>query len=983
MAIDICDRVIRIQRGMEQKFHVTNEISCEHSFMYPAFLQAQRALREIIQHTEAFYQDGRAYSDNENRLFEYGGNIILFAAPRGGGKTRTMLSFSHILEAPNESVVCCSLNNICSTCKYPPQWLDDSVFYVTAPIAPTVLENGQNILYVVLSRLYRYAETLLLEKRPSGRVTEYQQNELYMAFNRCLAGINGLKKNSSSPEDFTILQEISDGLLLRDHFYSLTKKLLEIAAPHKTDATRYLVLQFDDADSKIDNAFAVFEDIRKYLLIPNLVILMSADLDSLHKVITQDHLKQFSEVIQRVDIGYSENLAHVARKYIDKLIPPSHLINLPNFGKLSIAEIRQLKLLYVDEKGEPVLTLDEHKAGEQHSNLDDFVLNLVYRKTHIMFVRPTTYLHNLIPWTPRGLNQLLNLLVEMADIPDVLEFSPASKYIEEIAKQCKIAQRNLSLFTDYFTNDWIKVKIRNFNDQLFLARFINSRPAERIKEAIVYLQDRFKDRNEDAIKAPDGVHFKYDLYFLNKLTSKLMDDLCKQDEYLLLFAIHTLLTLSSHRLIWERKYERVQQFVETRSKVENCSEKEEREAGREAIDKAPIVFSYASESEMVASIIQKPQVSNEEYPYLYTFAKHQYQEFIGQITTPQVRDALKGVKERFSDSALVEIALNQNEEKFDIDEDCKRAKNGLLDYLKEGNRSIDDVVVWLDAQPPKTQAVKDALATIKANIRNMPQLLNNALSFSRTEYDQDATSKEQIDRFAEALNTNQIKDAEEARRWLDSALNTYYSNTNPMKRMAEIFCSSTYMDVYELNLMNIFLLLVRLDDGLIDIFALVDDMDPDNRQKELYLLQEFGLQVTTNWDVLKRIYRQTKELTLSENGTQMDASVPFDSVLKALFDNLKLLIPSLFNPNEIFGMDIMVKLRKLLAKIYDAKPQRTAGQWHHPDEGEKGLLITVRIDEAQLNQVMKSLQKESHSISAPSNHLPPDQNGGEVSVADS
>lgn len=110
--------------------------------------------------TQDFYTEisNALEDDYDSILFQYSSNIIAFMAARGGGKTRTMLSFSQILGHPKEKITClkeaCSLN-----CKEPifdqynpnEKSLYDSTFTVLSPIAPASLEGAQNILY----RTYR------------------------------------------------------------------------------------------------------------------------------------------------------------------------------------------------------------------------------------------------------------------------------------------------------------------------------------------------------------------------------------------------------------------------------------------------------------------------------------------------------------------------------------------------------------------------------------------------------------------------------------------------------------------------------------------------------------------------------------------------------------------------------------------------------------------------------------------------------------
>ena len=125
-----------------------------------------------------------------------------------------------------------------------------------------------------------------------------------------------------------------------------------------------------------------------------------------------------------------------------------------------------------------------------------------------------------------------------------------------------------------------------------------------------------------------------------------------------------------------------------------------------------------------------------------------------------------------------------------------------------------------------------------------------------------------------------------------------------------------------MNPMNIFTLLVQLGKQIgnqqLDIPALTDGMDYAKCQEELYHLQEFGLRVVANWDVLKKIYRNSYELTPCEEGTPKDATSPFDFFLKTMFERFIQHIPALFDNNDIFNMDIMVKLRESLRNLYES-----------------------------------------------------------------
>ena len=145
--------------------------------------------------------------------------------------------------------------------------LSDKEFTVIPPISPSVLEEKENILYVILTRLYRFAEERLREESVrKNRSYSQRREDLWRAFQDCYSGINGLKAQKQEKHgDLMELQDLRDGLILRRHFFTLIRTILN--TDWRGDA--FLVLQLDDADSQVENGYEVLEDVRKYLQIPN------------------------------------------------------------------------------------------------------------------------------------------------------------------------------------------------------------------------------------------------------------------------------------------------------------------------------------------------------------------------------------------------------------------------------------------------------------------------------------------------------------------------------------------------------------------------------------------------------------------------------------------------------------------------------------------------------------------------------------------
>lgn len=550
-------KILRIVKGAEQRVCAINDIRCKLSIMYPAYCEARLALKEIIELTDSFYKETEYFSDDEmdTFLFQYSSNIIAFIAPRGGGKTRAMLSFSEILQSSKRKVVClqekCGFH--CSEEIFENKedaYLNDCYFEVLPPIAPAILEGSQNILYVILSRLYRHAERILEEDRTHGRIKETDRNELYYAFQRCLSGINGIKRPSKDmTEDITDLQDIADGLSLRKYFYVLINQILKISKPSTCIQKKFLVLQLDDADSQSASGYEVLEDVRKYLLLPNLVILFSTEEGNLRRVVLQGELRCFKDVVSQKELADStiEALSVSAKKYIDKLIPASHAVYLPKLEKTIDINSDCMELQYLSaDSSENMLSW----AVGDGWTLQNTLLTMIYRKTGVLFVEYDSYLHNIIPRTLRGFNQLVQLLSTMEDIPDPFKDSNDSLQGEElgrqILRQVAVAEQNLRVFTNYFEHDWIESKISCEDDRIFLKDLYNTSATNHVRRTIKYLYKKYKSSFDAEIP--------FSRFHLEMKMREIEQEHRALDDFRLLFAIRTIYTLESHRLIlWQKR----------------------------------------------------------------------------------------------------------------------------------------------------------------------------------------------------------------------------------------------------------------------------------------------------------------------------------------------------------------------------------------------------------------------------------------------
>ena len=560
--------VLQVQRVRESNLQYIENISKEESIMRPSYEQAMRALIRIMQRTKLFHEENENKTADlddfslENRLFGYSENIIAFAAPKGGGKTATMQSFSRILNegfgknSANKNVNNAFLNVLKEDEEENPEaWLKRCNFILTTPVAPAVLTGTQNILYVVYSRLYRYAERLIVERSRNDRIREAQKNKIIRSSQKVISGIKGIKQpDEKYPGDLASMQDVCDGLSLSRHFYNFVQNILELADGDMGISDRYLVIQLDDADSKSQKVYEVMEDVRKYLMIPNLVILMSVDQKCLSDVVLQDNLSYFPDLLKIDQERLSHDLSKNTNKYIDKLIPPTHMVHLPRIDQVVTQWGDMLRLRYVTKKGKDVYSW----MNDEEMDLQTAVLVLIYRKTGILFVKPPHYLHNMIPRTLRGLVQFLSLLDKMEDIPqlDFGTYTDVEAYAKAVLNQSEIAAINQRQFSDYFRTSWMNVKIVDQRDRGFIERFANTVSSNRIRLALEYLRIRY--RNDLDEKHFQNIKSRVQL---DQLMWKLDRVRRTENDFKLFFAIRTLFTLDSHQHILKRKREAARRYI--------------------------------------------------------------------------------------------------------------------------------------------------------------------------------------------------------------------------------------------------------------------------------------------------------------------------------------------------------------------------------------------------------------------------------------
>lgn len=542
-----------MQKGQEHGLVTNQDIHNPEEFMYSAYRQALDALREIVQQA-----DPSGYWD-DIRLYGYAHNIITFSGSRGQGKTSAMLSFSNAMVAAGRQGT--------------PLLPEDCSFTVLPPIDPTVLEENQSILAVILSRMYRLAEKYWqsnCELTPHFHHSEAEKNGLLTMFQRCLSGINAIKfRKGDEIRNLHAIHEISDSSFLKNNFYQLTRDLLSFVSGSHRPRSSFLVIQLDDTDFQIRKGYEVLDDIRKYLTLPNVIILMATDLNMLHHSLAQHFVSEF-KLGQEKRILSLDDIRKLESKYLDKLIPPTFTVYLPNLNDIIHQQGEFMLLSYIDpaqkEEGKAPANLllpPEFRCCTEDFSFQALLLRFIYRKTRLVFAEPRTHMQDLIPTTLRGLAQFLSILAGMEDVPSIRKDDPRlddpHALTELVRRQVEILEVNLPLFENYFINDWVHTKL-SAEKAAVIERLARALPEQRCQLAISLLEGIYgppvpvPEIPEPYDLADDYVRMVWHLETWKKWHRQ-------REDYYLFFAVHTFFSIQFHKTVAQQKKRAVLSFT--------------------------------------------------------------------------------------------------------------------------------------------------------------------------------------------------------------------------------------------------------------------------------------------------------------------------------------------------------------------------------------------------------------------------------------
>lgn len=482
------DKYIEISNSHEYRLFVDDNICDSGKFFYPVYRKSAELIKEI-----------RSYADiaeehcSENTADGAGANtnnLIMYCANRGGGKSSAMLSFGNALKSVGKD----------SEKKdgYNEFWGDISKcsFAVLDAIDPTSLCEKEGIMTIILSRLFLETRNIMKEKEKNERrdnicknIADQSTYDIINKFRKCykyINVINGTQKEFNDEEgDFSLeeLASLGDSSNLKNEFYNLVRLFLKLRFEEEPRRNHYLVIQIDDADLNTSKSYDILEDLRKYCMVPNIIILMAVNMPQMHQVVEQHFVREYEALLRaRVDksafIGY-DDIKDMAVRYINKVMPETHQIYLPQIDDFLRSGSSSLNIIYKksDEKNsrdnQDALSYYQKGTVDTVTGYQERLIRLVYRKTGIAMVIPDSYVHNFMPQNMRELTHFLSFMCSLPDIKPDLNYSEMfslmyshdenleiSGYKKTQAEnELSIRRSNLDAFMKFFLYGWCDINL--------------------------------------------------------------------------------------------------------------------------------------------------------------------------------------------------------------------------------------------------------------------------------------------------------------------------------------------------------------------------------------------------------------------------------------------------------------------------------------------------------------------------------------------
>ncbi len=451
---------ITIIKGEEFKIAVKEEIVKEDLFI-EQYKRAADILDKIV--------GTSIEAGNKKEVWksqDYENNIIAFCGERGAGKSSVMMTFVNAVYGKRD-------NEIFSECKN----LGGTYFAEPVLIDPSLFDDVHNVLDIVLAKIFQnFYDCYNNNNQFADERTRERLLDRFQKVYRYVSLINNQEQMLDDEFDYegniSKLTKLGESTKLKEELTELIKDYLDFM--EKRQGKKQLIIAIDDLDLCNSNAYKMAEQIRKYLIIPQVCIVISIRIEQLELCVREKNLKEFKQLYKNRDseiyAQLNKEVQIMAERYISKLIPMQRRIYLPKVQKFE-----DVRIIY-KEAGSKENIIDSWDVSgvEKKENLDRqtesnrteyknrhfslAMLDLIYERTGMCFVPEADGGSYLLPDNLRDMISWIIMVAEMKKPEEVIDQARDKVYLENIVKLEKFFVRewigdNLKLYTGLALQD--------------------------------------------------------------------------------------------------------------------------------------------------------------------------------------------------------------------------------------------------------------------------------------------------------------------------------------------------------------------------------------------------------------------------------------------------------------------------------------------------------------------------------------------------
>lgn len=352
------------------------------SFFADVYAKAFHMLESLLRENH----DLSGTTRNRDQIY----NVIAFLGERGMGKTSAMLSFAATLEenfsgkdgnsqereileklvGPSD---CVSLKN--------------KLYFSALPyVDASMLEEKEGIFDVVLAKMWDKFEQSPRDNR-TVRKLENLKNEVrerFLKVRECYLVQRKISKDTlvEDKEISTLdtLHKLAGSINLREEFEKLVDRYLKFMSEVQNCDTDqyYLVIAIDDIDMGVKNAHEFLEQIRRFLMIPRVIVLVTADWRRLVRICTN-----YEEDVYGKEAERKEEKEQFVNNYLGKVLPHNKRIYMPDFCEPD-GELKKLFEIELDFSKRKLYHTEKDSIAYIYSHYLNMYLYIKSQERHIL-----------------------------------------------------------------------------------------------------------------------------------------------------------------------------------------------------------------------------------------------------------------------------------------------------------------------------------------------------------------------------------------------------------------------------------------------------------------------------------------------------------------------------------------------------------------------------------------------------------------------